>query len=324
MKASALYERDTAAVFKGARFITGTYAFHEMPVILWLALANWLGFYGRGDAFSNEHRRYFKRRNGTIDWIASGRPHAWHERKTFIMMVPKANTPSAAAMGVLPDPDEPDTMEDEIVGDDTGAIDPLLLDPTRSMGSERTPELSAYRQRLARGRGRRGKMVAPEKALLSGYPVQLSPAGLAFETASMLGTLQNQGAIGAAVRALHAVPSDPLLNLLAGVASLARTEQRQVDNRHQMVLQGLAFLSRSHKLSSTDGSPMEAYNLARAYQGLSLSHLAAEWYEKCLHLCESSGVQDVSYAAAFNLALLYTQAGNYARAEELYDRWLLV
>lgn len=314
--------------------MTGTYAFHEMPITLWLTLANALGFYGRGDAFSNEHRRHVKRRNGTIDWIASGRPHVWNERKAFVIIVPRANTPSAAAQGVLPDPqeqeDEEELMRDEdSVAVDTTQIDPALMDASTT---HRTPELAVYHQRLLRGRGLRGKLPSPEKAMVPGYPVHMSPAGLAFEAASMLGTLQNQGALGAALRALTQVPNDPLLNLLAGSASLARTEQRQVDNRHQMVLQGLAFLSRSHQLSQTQGTPLEAYNFARAYHGVSLFHLATRWYERCLEMYEaqsrapqdSAHVLDVSCDAAFNLAMLYSQAGNHARADELYDRWLVV
>ena len=72
---------------------------------------------------------------------------------------------------------------------------------------------------------------------------------------------------------LHAYdysPDDPVLCLLLAIASLGRAMQRQADNRHHLVAQALAFLSkyRAARSGVRGGRGETDYNLGRAFQQL--------------------------------------------------------
>ena len=122
------------------------------------------------------------------------------------------------------------------------------------------------------------------------------------------------------LRAISRAPSDPLLHLLAGAASLGRMTNRQAANRHHMAIQGVALINQSAQLQGKEESAINYYNLGRAFQSLcgcseseiafildangsaslsfraGLDHLAIPQYEKCLALCRQtqSEKQDVS------------------------------
>ncbi|KDN52633.1 TPR-like protein [Tilletiaria anomala UBC 951] len=300
--ATALYDRDPAQTFVGLRFLTGAYAFHEEPHRLWNSVSNHLGFYGMGEAMNNEHRRQIKRRNKLIEQISLGKAHAFNvTHKAWV------------------DPSHRKSVRE---GEDATEDD--------SSEGENEEALIEMRKRARAAKGRQGPL--PKKSHLlkaGGYPSQPSAVGMALEACGLLSTDSYQGALGAALRTLDKVPTDALLMMIAGISSIGRASNRQVDNRHYMIIQGLAMLSESMKLSNLEGTAISHYNIARALHHVSLAHLAIPHYERCLELHDQhqgSNEQpfDVTREAAFNLANLYTTTGGSRRAMHLYRRYLTV
>lgn len=69
------------------------------------------------------------------------------------------------------------------------------------------------------------------------------------------------------LRALTRQPNDALICLLAGISSLSRSMNRQVDNRHHTVLQGMGLLSKYRSLRKSAHQEVE-YNFGRAFHQL--------------------------------------------------------
>lgn len=72
---------------------------------------------------------------------------------------------------------------------------------------------------------------------------------------------------------LHAYdycPDDPMVNLCLAVASMGRAMQRQADNRHHLIAQAMAFLTRYRELRSRDPNGLQEieFNFGRAFQTL--------------------------------------------------------
>ena len=76
---------------------------------------------------------------------------------------------------------------------------------------------------------------------------------------------------------LHAYdycPEDPLVCLCLAVASIGRAMQRQADNRHHLITQGMGFLTRYKALRGEDTDDMMdeiEYNFGRAFHQLGMS-----------------------------------------------------
>lgn len=101
---------------------------------------------------------------------------------------------------------------------------------------------------------------------------------------------------------------EPLSALLIAVCILAMAVQKTVDKHHNLVLQGISYLLKYKSLRKCDQEVY--YNLGRAYQMLSINHLAIEYYERALACkdvtqCDQHGVIDLTKETAFNLYLLY-------------------
>ncbi|KPJ16457.1 General transcription factor 3C polypeptide 3 [Papilio machaon] len=101
---------------------------------------------------------------------------------------------------------------------------------------------------------------------------------------------------------------EPLSAFLISVTIMIMAAQRTVDKHHNLILQGLSYLSTYKQLRKCD---QEAYyNMGRVYHMLSLNNLAVEYYEKALSCapiakCEQHGVIDLTRETAYNLYLLY-------------------
>ncbi|KAJ6611013.1 TPR-like protein [Mycena sp. CBHHK59/15] len=128
---------------------------------------------------------------------------------------------------------------------------------------------------------------------------------------------------------LHAYdlcPDDPVICLSLAMASIGRAMQRQSDNRHHLVAQGMAFLTLYRQLreEQVGGIGEVEFNFGRAFQQLGLYSHAVTHYEKVLKLAEAQESKDASVAqeAAYNLAIIYTMTGATPLAESLYRRWL--
>lgn len=75
---------------------------------------------------------------------------------------------------------------------------------------------------------------------------------------------------------LHAYdycPEDPLVCLCLAIASIGRAMQRQADNRHHLITQGMGFLTRYKALRGEDTDDMMdeiEYNFGRAFHQLGM------------------------------------------------------
>ncbi|KAJ7185570.1 hypothetical protein C8R46DRAFT_382209 [Mycena filopes] len=128
---------------------------------------------------------------------------------------------------------------------------------------------------------------------------------------------------------LHAYdlcPDDPMICLSLAMASFGRAMQRQSDNRHQLITQGMGLLARYRDLreEQLDGVGEVAYNFGRAFQQLGLHSYAVTHYERALKQAEDRDTKYATFAleAAYNLSRLYTMTGAIPLAKALYRRWL--
>ncbi|CAK5274676.1 unnamed protein product [Mycena citricolor] len=137
-----------------------------------------------------------------------------------------------------------------------------------------------------------------------------------------------QSAIFYLLQAYEMCPEDPMICLSLTMASLGRAMQRQSDNRHHLVAQALAFLSRYRALRTeqTHGLGEIEYNFGRAFQQIGLHSHAARHYEAVLALAETQQdkTDTLAQEAAYNLAFVYNSTGAVELARALYRRWLTV
>nr|GMD75115.1 general transcription factor 3C polypeptide 3 [Ipomoea batatas] len=125
----------------------------------------------------------------------------------------------------------------------------------------------------------------------------------------------------------------PLINLCIGTALINLAFDIRLKNKHQCVLQGLAFLY--NNLQLCENSQEALYNIARAYQQVGLVSLAASYYENVLTTMEKDcpipsfpyenqcaqirkpGHCDLRREAAYNLHLIYKASGAFDLARQV-------
>ncbi|KAL3513257.1 hypothetical protein ACH5RR_025974 [Cinchona calisaya] len=152
---------------------------------------------------------------------------------------------------------------------------------------------------------------------------------------------QHQAAAREYLEAYKLMPDVPLINLCAGTALINLALGHRLQNKHQCVLQGLAFLH--NNLHLCRNSQEALYNIARAYHHVGLVSLAATNYEKVLTMHESDypmpslpnenldatdprkpGYCDLRREAAYNLHLIYKKSGAFDLARQvLKDRCVI-
>ncbi|XP_057508578.1 uncharacterized protein LOC130791465 isoform X2 [Actinidia eriantha] len=137
---------------------------------------------------------------------------------------------------------------------------------------------------------------------------------------------QHQAAAREYLEAYKLMPDNPLTNLCVGTALINLALGFRLQNKHQCLLQGLAFLYNNIQLS--EHSQEALYNIARAYHHLGLVTLAASYYEKVLAIHEKDypipklpnenhdvtdnlkqDYCDLRREAAYNLHLIYKRSG---------------
>ena len=135
------------------------------------------------------------------------------------------------------------------------------------------------------------------------------------------------------LRALAVDPTNCIIKLSLALGYLHHALKRQADNRHQLLMQGLAFLFEYHDCRQSDGGIAEkqeaAYNVARALHMLGLTNLAETYYQQCLimskamqQVCAMSEVEDFAQEAAFALQGIWAMNGNDEKALEITIQWL--
>ncbi|XP_074316928.1 uncharacterized protein LOC141653154 isoform X2 [Silene latifolia] len=145
---------------------------------------------------------------------------------------------------------------------------------------------------------------------------------------------QHQVAAREYLEAYKQMPESPLINLCAGTALINLALGHRLQNKHQCVAQGLAFLY--NNLRTCENSQEALYNLARACHHVGLVSLAASYYEKVLAIRQEDlpmpeimkkdkdatrdpkpGYCDLRREAAFNLHLIYKNSGAIDLARQI-------
>nr|XP_023915449.1 general transcription factor 3C polypeptide 3-like isoform X3 [Quercus suber] len=140
------------------------------------------------------------------------------------------------------------------------------------------------------------------------------------------------------LEAYKRLPENPLINLCVGTAMINLALGFRLQNKHQCLAQGLAFLYNNLRLC--ENSQEALYNIARAYHHVGLVTLATSYYEKVLAIrvkdypipklpCENPdivGNQKLGYKprycdlrreAAYNLHLIYKKSGALELARQV-------
>uniref|UniRef100_A0A7N0TII1 General transcription factor 3C polypeptide 3 n=1 Tax=Kalanchoe fedtschenkoi TaxID=63787 RepID=A0A7N0TII1_KALFE len=149
-------------------------------------------------------------------------------------------------------------------------------------------------------------------------------------------TMLNQHQIAAKeyLEAYKLMPDNPLINLCVGSALINLTLGFRLQNKHQCVTQGLAFLYQNLLLCKNSQEAL--YNIARAYHHVGLVSLAGSYYEKVLATHEKDypipklpnesldsaenrrpGYCDLRREAAHNLHLIYKKSGAFDLARQV-------
>ena len=126
-----------------------------------------------------------------------------------------------------------------------------------------------------------------------------------------------------------------MIKLSLALGYLHHALKRQVENRHRILMQGLAYLLQYYdcqQQSAMLSEKQEAeYNVAHTYHLLGLTHLAIPYYERCLAMSDAAQVEDLGYGAegfakeaAFTMQNFWAASGNMRKARELTERWLVV
>ncbi|KAF9032358.1 hypothetical protein BJ165DRAFT_1535052 [Panaeolus papilionaceus] len=133
-----------------------------------------------------------------------------------------------------------------------------------------------------------------------------------------------QSAIFYLLHAYDYYPNDPMICLCLAIASIGRAMQRQSDNRHHLVVQAMAFLTKYRKLRGTTTAEVREveYNFGRTFHQLGLYSHAVKHYEKVLELAEQAGDDLFAREAAFNLSCIFVFTGAVPLADALYRKWL--
>ncbi|XP_020103106.1 general transcription factor 3C polypeptide 3-like isoform X3 [Ananas comosus] len=138
---------------------------------------------------------------------------------------------------------------------------------------------------------------------------------------------QHQAATRDYLEAYKLQPDNPLINLCVGISLINLALGFRLQNKHQCVVQGFAFLY--NYLRICDNSQEALYNVARAYHQVGLVTLAAAYYEKVLAIKEEDhpipklpyegsstrekdlrpGYSNLHREAAYNLHLIYKKSG---------------
>ncbi|CAL1715852.1 unnamed protein product [Somion occarium] len=161
-------------------------------------------------------------------------------------------------------------------------------------------------------------------------PTKDNPILVAMYGQICLAARSYQSALFYLLHAYDYCQEDPLICLCLAVASIGRAMQRQADNRHHLITQGMAFLTKYRNLRGGLADEMDEieYNFGRTFHQLGLYTLAVKHYERVLHVIEERlRVNDqadygVALEAAYNLSLIYVMTGATPLAQDLYRRWL--
>ena len=126
-----------------------------------------------------------------------------------------------------------------------------------------------------------------------------------------------------------------MINLSLALGYIHHAIKRQAENRHHLILQGLAFLFAYYNTRSASESALERqdanFNVARVYHMLGLTHLGVQYYLKCLeigrlvkHNRADHMVEELSREAAYALQGIWISSGDVDKARGVTENWLVI
>ncbi|KAJ7263136.1 hypothetical protein B0H12DRAFT_1103519 [Mycena haematopus] len=170
--------------------------------------------------------------------------------------------------------------------------------------------------------GRKKRLRAPRLPDIATKP---NPIVLGLYGQVCLAAKSFQSAMFYLLMAYDYCKEDPMISICITIASLGRASQRQCDNRHHLIVQGMAFLARyrAYRALSGDHVVEIEYNVGRTFHQLALYSHAARHYE-CALAAAAKNPNDMNCAAeaAYNLSMIYVATGARTLAIELHRRWL--
>ncbi|TIB01756.1 hypothetical protein E3P92_01294 [Wallemia ichthyophaga] len=152
-------------------------------------------------------------------------------------------------------------------------------------------------------------------------PTEQNPYYLAFYGQVMLAAKSAQTSIYYLLRAYEMEPNDYVICLSLTCAYLYRAFQRQADNRHHLIAQAAAFLSRYRQLrlacDEADFDEVE-FNYGRFFHQLGLLGIATKHYEIVLKKDKSQYLNE----AAYNLWLIYYATNAQGPMKTVTEKYL--
>lgn len=132
-------------------------------------------------------------------------------------------------------------------------------------------------------------------------------------------------------RAYRQYNQDPTLCFMLGLAHVHRSMQRNSNNRHIQLLQGISYLLEYKETRERGATVYEKqeieYNFGRLFHMLGLSTLAVNHYNKVLEYHDTlkdDPTYDMLIEAAYNLSLIYTINGNTELTRVITERYLTI
>lgn len=142
------------------------------------------------------------------------------------------------------------------------------------------------------------------------------------------------------LRAVSLDPTNPMVNLSAGIAYVHYAMKRQAENRQFIIAQGMHYMFEYYHSRSRSADVVERleahYNVARCYHLLGIYHLAADFYSRVLGEAkayarkleenEEKGLllSEFVYESAVNLRTYALTNGDFDGARALTETWLVL
>lgn len=142
------------------------------------------------------------------------------------------------------------------------------------------------------------------------------------------------------LRAVALDPTNPMVNLSAGIAYVHYGMKRQAENRQFILTQGMYYMFEYYRQRSASEDVLERleahYNVARCYHLLGIYHLASEYYGRVLGEAdahrreaeerEEKGVmiREFVFESAVNMRTYSLTNGDHESARALTETWLVL
>lgn len=335
----ALYARDAPTVVDSLKLFITSYQFHNEPLRIMLTIANSTGFYTQAAFSAPSNLKTFLRRSRIHESIVQGCRCSFNTSTRKWVVRDKLSASSRGRLqkrGEKGRPQDRDGEEDEY--DDASDEDDAEQEGSFFDAQDSSRDLT--------DKSGKAKDVWPllkhmEDATKYRPPSRYNPANDMFYADHLLNSSNGVPSLAYWIRIVAHQHNDPLICLTAAVACLCRATNRQVDNRHQVILQAFTLLhyyrqlrvAESQRAEKSEKKPYDHpevdYNFGRAAHHVGLYQIAEPHYKSALRksLLESSTQMigfDAMAESAFNLHLIYVAAGNMKLANHIMERYLLV